>query len=172
MTTETFNTDEILSATATAISELSDLMLNVDDDKVNTIPFEGSWTAPQLLRHVIKSINGMTKVMQTDAKTADRNPAERIEQLKSIFLDFSRKLTQPDFIIPEEQVYEKLSSVDEIKQAFFRFKTSADRARLNDLVEGLPLGPITKLEIIHFVLYHTQRHLQQMKNICDALKKS
>ena len=170
MTTKTLDTNETLSATADVISELTDLMLSVDEDKVNTIPYDGSWTAPQLLRHVTKSINGMTKAMHKDAKPAERNPGERIEELKKIFLDFSKKLTQPDFIVPEELIYEKQSSIEELNKSFNRFKESADNANLDDLVEGLPLGPITKLEIIHFVLYHTQRHLHQMKKICEALK--
>jgi len=170
MTTKTLDTNETLSATADAISELTDLMLAVDEDKINTIPYDGSWTAPQLLRHVTKSINGMTKAMHKDAKPAERNPGERIEELKKIFLNFSKKLTQPDFIVPEELIYEKQSSIEELNKSFNRFKESAVNANLADLVVGLPLGPITKLEIIHFVLYHTQRHLHQMKKICEALK--
>ena len=170
MTTKTLDTNETLSATADVISELTDLMLSVDEDKVNTIPYDGSWTAPQLLRHVTKSINGMTKAMHMDAKPAERNPGERIEELKKIFLDFSKKFTQPDFIVPEELIYEKQSSIEELNKSFNRFKESAGNANLDDLIEGLPLGPITKLEIIHFVLYHTQRHLHQMKKICEALK--
>jgi len=170
MTTKTLDINETLSATTDAISELTDLMLSVDENKINTIPYDGSWTAPQLLRHVTKSINGMTKAMHMDAKPAERNPGERIEELKKIFLDFSKKLTQPDFIVPEELIYEKRSSIEELNKSFNRFKERADNANLDDLIEGLPLGPITKLEIIHFVLYHTQRHLHQMKKICEALK--
>ena len=170
MTTETSTISELLSATADAIGQLTDLMSAVDEEKVNTVPYEGSWTAPQLLRHVTKSINGMTKAMQTDAKAAERDPAERIGQLKSIFLDSSKKLTQPEFIVPEERIYEKQSAIEGLNKSFNRFKESTDTANLNELVEGLPLGPITKLEIIHFVLYHTQRHLHQMKKICDALR--
>jgi len=170
MTTKTLDTNETLSATADVISELTDLMLSVEEAKVNTIPYDGSWTAPQLLRHVTKSINGMTKAMLMDAKPAERNPGERIEELKKIFLNFSKKLTQPDFIMPEELIYEKQSSIEELNKSFNRFKESAVNANLDDLVVGLPLGPITKLEIIHFVLYHTQRHLHQMKKICEALK--
>jgi phage-related protein len=170
MTTKTLDTNETLSATADVISELTDLMLSVEEAKVNTIPYDGSWTAPQLLRHVTKSINGMTKAMHMDAKPAERNPGERIEELKKIFLNFSKKLTQPDFIVPEELIYEKQSSIEALNKSFNRFKESAVNANLNDLVVGLPLGPITKLEIIHFVLYHSQRHLHQMKKICEALK--
>ena len=170
MTIGTLEANQVLSATANAISEITDLMAAVDDNKVNTIPYEGSWTAPQLLRHVTKSIDGMAKAMQTDAKPADRNPGERIELFKKIFLDFSKKLQQPEFIVPEEKMYEKQASIDELNNSFEQFKESAESANLDELVEGMPLGPTTKLEIIHFVLYHTQRHLHQMKKICQALK--
>jgi hypothetical protein len=93
-----------------------------------------------------------------------------VDQLKKIFLDFSKKLTQPDFIVPEDRIYEKESAVEELNTSFSRFKESTVGANLDDLIEGLPIGPVTKLEIIHFVLYHTQRHLYQMKRICEALR--
>ena len=67
-------------------------------------------------------------------------------------------------------MYEKQASIDELNNSFEQFKESAESANLDELVEGMPLGPTTKLEIIHFVLYHTQRHLHQMKKICQALK--
>jgi hypothetical protein len=168
---ESSDTDKILSATADAVSGLSDLMAAVDDEKVNAVPYNGSWTAPQLLRHVAKSNNEMAKAVRMEAIPANRNPGERIEELKTVFLDFSKKLTQPDFLIPEEQFYEKQSAIAELNKSFSRFKENALNANLQELVEGLPLGPITKLEIIYFVLYHTQRHLHQMKKICEALKK-
>ena len=69
-------------------------MLSVDENRINTIPYEGSWAAPQLLRHVTKSITGMAKAMHMDAKPAERDPGERIEEIKKIFLDFSKKLNR------------------------------------------------------------------------------
>ena len=171
MATETFNSNEVLSGASDAISQITILMSEVDEGKVNTIPYEGSWTAPQLLRHVTKSINGMTMAMHMDAQPAERDPGERVDQLKNIFLDFSKKLKQPEFIVPEEKLYDKQSSIEELNKSFSRFKVSAARENLNELVPGLPLGPITKWEIVHFVLYHTQRHLHQMEKICEALKQ-
>jgi hypothetical protein len=170
-TGESSDTDKILSATSEAVSGLSELMAAVNEEKVNTVPYDGSWTAPQLLRHVAKSNNEMAKAVRMEAAPANRNPGERIDELKTVFLDFSKKLTQPDFLIPEEQFYEKQPAIAELNNSFSRFKENALNANLQDLVEGLPLGPVTKLEIIHFVLYHTQRHLHQMRKICEALKR-
>lgn len=170
MTTETLDKNETLAATAGAVSQLAALMLSVDEKKVNTVPYENSWTAPQLLRHVTKSINGMAKAMQMDGKPAERDPGERIGELKKVFLDFSKKMNSPEFIVPEEGPYEKQPAIDGLDKSFNQFKENVNSTNVNELVEGLPLGPITKLEIIHFVLFHTQRHLHQMKKICDALE--
>jgi len=170
MATTTLDKNEIFTPIAEAVAQLNDLLLSVDENKINTIPYEGSWTAPQLLTHVTKSINGMADAILMAAQPAERDPGERIEQLKTIFLDFSKKLNSPQFIIPEEGTYERQPTIDKLNKSFNLFNENANNANLNELVEGLPLGPITKLEIIHFVLFHTQRHLHQMKKICEALK--
>jgi len=52
MAKETSETTEILSATSNAILQITNLMYTVDEEKVNTIPYDGSWIAPQLLRHI------------------------------------------------------------------------------------------------------------------------
>ncbi len=153
-----------------AVTELVKLLSPIDKDQINSIPYKDSWTPGQLLRHVTKSTNGMTKAMLMESKPAQRDSGEKIPQLKKAFLNFTNKMKSPDFIIPEDVLYEKQACINELNISFEQFKNSTNNANLNDIVEGLPLGEITKLEIIHFVLYHTQRHLHQMKKICDALK--
>lgn len=103
--------------------------------------------------------------MQLDAKPFDRKPEVRIEELKKLFLDFSKKMKSPDFIVPDERTYEKQFTIDDLDKSFTQFMVNADNANSSDLVEWLPLGPITNLEIIHLTFFHTQRHLHQMKNL-------
>src|SRR6476619_1024525 len=74
--------NQVVAATGDAVTELTDLMAAVDTIKVNHVPFEGSWTAPQLLRHVSKSIAGMAIALPNPGKSADRNNAERVQELR------------------------------------------------------------------------------------------
>jgi phage-related protein len=171
MSSETVDKNELIAAIGSIVSELTDLMSSVENNKVNIIPYEGSWTAPQLLRHVTKSISGTAEAMPMDAKPTNRDPGERIEELKTVFLDFSQKMNSPEFIVPEEIIYDKQTSIDDLNKSFNQFKENTNNVNLSELVEGLPLGPISKLELIHFTLFHTQRHLYQMKEICNALKE-
>ncbi|SRR5258705_1725530 len=160
---------ELLSEIDKTMVGLLDLMSFLDAEKINTVPYPDSWTAAQLLRHVTKSTIGMAKAMTAPEKQAGREPDARLSELQTVFLDFSTKLNSPEFIVPEAGPYEKDRSMQELKIAFDKLKENSNNKDLNSLVEGLPLGPITKLEILHFSLYHTQRHLRQMKKIIDAL---
>ncbi|MBC7875113.1 MAG: DinB family protein [Ferruginibacter sp.] len=153
-----------------AISELVNLVSSMDENSVNAVPYKDSWTAGQLSRHITKSINGMAKAMLMESKPPGRDPGEKIPGLKKAFLDFTSKMKSPDFIIPEDGPYEKQAVIEELNSSFEHLKTNTNAANLEDLAEGLPMGPVTKWEMLHFVLYHTQRHLHQMKKINDALK--
>lgn len=166
------NQKVILDEIGEAVNELKLLLGSLNDDQLNDAPFTGSWTPPQVLVHVTKSIFGMAEALQKKGIPAERDTSQRIEELRTVFLDFSTKLQTPDFIKPEEGVYQKQAVIEKLENAFTYFLQQAESANLDELVENLPLGPITKLEILHFVLYHTQRHVHQMKNIVEALKNN
>lgn len=112
----------------------------------------------------------MTGALRTPAQPATRDPALRVPELRDIFLNTESRLSSPDRIIPEPGPYTKSGILAEWRDALGAFDAAATAAPATDLVEGLPLGPITKLEIVHFVLVHTQRHLSQMKRIVAALR--
>ena len=52
-----------------------------------------------------------------------------------------------------------------------KLKDAAHAANLPELLNLPPIGELTKLELLHFVLYHTQRHIQQLKNILQKKKQ-
>lgn len=169
MTTQTPDKKELLASIDEVVTELQGLMASLDKDEINNIPYEDSWTAAQLFRHVAKSTAGIGKAMTMDGKTAERDPGEKIAGFKKTFLDFSHKMKSPDFIVPEKGPYEKEAIMKELSEAFEQLKEGTTKANLSTIVEGLPFGPVTKLEMLHFAWYHTQRHLHQMRKICDDL---
>ena len=168
---EVTTTNELLNEIEDTVSELVNLFLTFGDNKINEVPHEGGWPAGQVLRHVTKSTRGIARAMQAPSKPAERDPGKMIGHLKTTFLDFGNKMQSPEFIIPEEEYYNPQSSISELQDSFTRLRVNAGKTDLSGLVEGLPLGDVTKLEMLHFVLYHTQRHLHQLTKISDALNK-
>ena len=170
MATETLDQNELSAAIDEVVLQMLKLMSSLDENEINIVPYKNSWTAGQLFRHVTKSTNGIAKAMRKDAIPAERDADERVPELKKTFLDFSIKMKSPDFIVPEAGIYEKQAAIENLKKSFENLIKNLINQNLNDLVTNLPIGEITKLEMLHFVLYHTQRHLHQMEKICEALK--
>mgnify|MGYP001612942603 CR=1 FL=1 len=167
--TEVLNKTAPFNLIGATITQLTQQVASLEDKDFNKIPFEGSWNAGQLLRHVTKSIDGMANLMLVPAAPVDRNPEQKIAELRGIFLNYENKMEAPEFIVPEDEAYKKQQSIDELNQSFKRLNVNAEHANLNDLIEDLPFGATTKLEILHFVLFHTQRHQHQLQKICAAL---
>ena len=170
MATETLDQNELFAAIDEVVLQMLKLISSLDENEINTVPYKNSWTAGQLIRHVTKSTNGISKAMRMDATPSERDTGERIPELKKTFLDFSIKMKSPDFVVPEEGIYEKQATIENLKKSFENLNKSIYNQNLNDLVTNLPIGKITKLEMHYFVLYHTKRHLHQLEKICEALK--
>lgn len=162
--------EELLASIDETVAQLLNLASSLDEKEINTVPFKDSWTAGQLLQHVTKATAGIAKAMYKVGNPVGRNVDEKVPVFRNILLDFSSKIKAPEFIVPEEKVYDKQASIEALENAFRQLKASADKADLKETVEGLPMGTVTKIELLHFVLYHTQRHLHQLNNICEALK--
>ncbi|MEP6749853.1 MAG: DinB family protein [Bacteroidota bacterium] len=161
---------ELFAALDKAAKELNGLLAPLSEAEINTVPFKDSWTPAQLARHITKSNKGMAQALEMKGKPANRNPAEKIKELKDTFLNFSLKMKSPDFIVPEPGEYKKEAMLSSLKKSSEKLEENAAAANPNEMI-NLPaaFGEITKLELFHFVLYHTQRHIHQLKNIIQHI---
>ena len=156
-----------------ALSETTALLETVDKKDINTVPFEGSWTAAQVGRHLLKAERGMDKLFLGPAESVDRAPDQNVEGLKKMFLDFSTKMQSPEYILPEEKEYDKeklISDLQEVRIKVIEAVNAADLNQVPPLPEGNPFIGNTKLELAHFMAYHARRHNHQIKNILEVLK--
>ncbi len=159
---------EIINQLEIALNDTLQLLSSFNEKEINTIPFEGSWTAAQVCQHLYKSENGMDALFYAPAQPADRDPEERAASLKEMFLNFEIKMKSPDFILPEEKEYEKAElekSLTKTKDKIIEAAQKVDLAEIAPLPEQNPLNGSTKLELVHFLTYHTMRHNHQLRNI-------
>jgi len=142
--------------------------------EINRVPFPGSWTAGQVAEHIHKSDEGMIFLLTGPAKREDREPDQFVEKIKEVFLNFNSRLNSPAFIIPQNKSYDK-------NLLLSRFET--ERTKITDIIKAFDLsetctarpfpgfGEITRLEVASFIIYHTQRHLQQLHRIAKKVRE-
>jgi dihydrofolate reductase len=165
MTTEKPDTKKLFESLDDTTSELLLLVSSFSEKQINEIPSRGSWTAAQVAEHITRSNKGIARALQKEGSITAGNADKRVQELKKVFLDFSTKFLSPEFILPTRDIYRKETLIDDLKKSVEQLKEVSSKVNLFETVNNPPLGELTKLEMLHFVVYHTQRHIHQLKNI-------
>jgi len=161
--------EDVLVSLEKTTSELVQLLDRFDQQNINRIPFEDSWTAAQLADHVTRSNLSITKALLLNGIAVNRDKGARIKELREIFLDFKTKLKAPEFIVPTKNSYERTSVLSYLKQSVEKLLEVSKRTDMSAMINHPAFGDITKFEILHFVLYHTQLHINQLEKIFTAI---
>jgi uncharacterized damage-inducible protein DinB len=169
MQTVTTNVATLFSDVDNAMNELMELIQSLSQQKINLVPFKDSWTPAQLAVHVTKSNKAITQALNMQGEHANRAIDEGVPHLQKMFLDFDIKYKSPEFIVPEERAYDKEEVIAALKKSIERMQYERVKIELSEIINLPPFGKVTKLELLHFVLYHTTRHVHQLKNMIHIL---
>lgn len=171
MTTEKLNTKELFESLDETTSELFKTISLFNEENINTIPFKGSWTAAQVAEHVMLSNKAMIQSLKEEGRTVSGNIDEGVAKLKEVFLNFDSKLQSPKFILPTQEIYNMKQLVADLRHSVEQIKKLCAMIDLSETIDHRVFGKISKFEILHFVVYHTQRHIHQLKNIFKLVTK-
>lgn len=171
MIAEKLNTKDLFKSFNETTSEFIKTISSFSKEEINTIPFENSWTAAQVAEHVLLSNNSMIKSLSEKGTAGLRNIEEGVLNLKRIFLNFDEKLQSPKFILPTKEKYDKEILIPALQSSMEQLMQLSGETDLSEIINHTIFGDISKLEIVHFIVYHTQRHTQQLKNILKQVKK-
>lgn len=164
------NKEEVIEEIKSTFSSLKAILSKFSEDELNIVPFEGSWTASQVVEHIIKSIGGIP-----DEKTqlADRPFDEKIGTIRKMFLNMDVKFKTDPFLEPAE-MHTQLSSMrdtlSELEKQHIDTTRKVDLKALCLDMELPKFGYLTRYEWVRFMMVHTQRHTKQIENIYKILK--
>jgi hypothetical protein len=161
---------ETLKEFDNTLNALLQVIESFDTEQINTIPFQDSWTAAQVASHVTKSNSSIAQAMKLQGATIERDADERVQELKDMFLDFAVKFKSPEFILPTQDIYDRDKLIAALKGSVEQLKEASNEANLSEAIKHPAFGEITKLELLHFVLFHMQRHTRQLKNISGVIR--
>jgi len=171
MISDEMNVKELFTQLDKTTSEFLNLASSFAEEEINVRPAENSWSAAQVADHVTRSNFSIVKALQLKGTPINRDPAERVEELKEVFLNFETKLKSPSFILPTQNSYEKNTLIARLQHSIEKIKELSEETDLSEMINHVAFGDITKLEILHFVTYHTLRHTRQLKNILESISK-
>lgn len=158
---------ELLQELNDTTTELLNIITAFSQEQFNMVPFEGSWTAGQVAEHLRQSY-GAADVLRGAVQPATRPPDKYVEQLRSTFLNFEVKMKSPDFVVPPDRLYDRETQLKALSEKLAYIRDAVQTLDLTQLCLDFQLPgaeKFTRLEWVYFILYHTQRHIRQIKNI-------
>lgn len=167
------NKNELLRSLNNTTTELLQALSFFNEEELNTIPFEGSWTAGQVGEHLLKSAPGIIQILLGNTQPTTKPIDEKVKTLQFIFLDFSKKAKSAKAIWPSDDHKEKEKLIDALKAIMEEIENTSVSMDLSLTCMDFPfptLGEMTRWEWINFVICHTKKHTWQIKNIYKSIK--
>jgi hypothetical protein len=135
--------------------------------EINEPKPNNNWTVGQVCEHIILSSLIVLETLKGKTEIAEKDRELKDEIIKVVFLDFSQKMTSPDFIQPVQKSHSKeetLSTIQNLKSEILEISKESDLELVCLDFELQDFGKFTVYEWIIFCLCHTQRHTKQIEN--------
>lgn len=142
---------------------------NTPDAFFNTKPGTELWSVADVLEHVYRSEFGIPRLFTSQTKSlTNRAPDELVDKMKMRMLNFDKKMKAKGVILPKQEYKQKAIIIN---------KFQVNREKIANLIDTLPAeelclkyahpvyGYLTRLEWIHFSIFHALRHKHQIERI-------
>lgn len=166
------NKDIIISDLTTSTENFIKQLSIFTPENFNYTPSDKAWSAAQISEHLLKLEILANKIMRGQTVPTNRAADGKISMIKWAMNDVNSKRTAPEIVEPSGEYKDAEQLRDQIIKQRELIKEIIDTTDITDACmsgKHPALGTLTKLEWIYFIIYHTQRHLQQMKTLEDKI---
>lgn len=141
------------------------LLFSLSEEQLNFQPKEG-WSVGQIGEHLFKSY-AFVETLNGKTRKTERPMDQKLEPIKTLFSDTSIKMDAPKAILPSQEKIIKNNLIKglEVKIEQIKKVIQTKDLALTCIDFAIPeYGEFTRFEWIWFNIYHTQRHIHQLKN--------
>jgi uncharacterized damage-inducible protein DinB len=151
---------------------LNEILSKFSEEELNAVPYQGSWTAGQVVQHIILADSGYPELFGGNTEKTTRKPDEKVKDIEGLFLNFNIKMDAPIFLKPEKKDYSKNALNLSLLKIESELLNSADTYDLTLTCLDFQVPGFDKFTIyewLYFVISHTQRHTNQLHTIFKML---
>jgi uncharacterized damage-inducible protein DinB len=155
-------------------AQLLEEVATMSDADLNQKPTADKWSVRQVLEHLYLMEGGVAKIIKRQLSSGEIHTTSDKPIEKAV--DRSIKVDVPDFAKPSEEYKSYAELLDNLSVTHMSLKTIEESATEEQLAEKTYLHPVfgemSLKQWIPFVAYHELRHLEQIKEVKEALTPS
>lgn len=137
----------------------------------NSKPADSAWSAAQVAHHLIVIESGVYRCLNGKTKPSPRSGDAIIKRMDRFLENRTRTYSAPDYTLPPDNPGQKEMLILKFEETRKKLAENIIKQDLNVLClefKHFFFGELTRNEWIHFVMYHSNRHLIQIQNIKHA----
>jgi hypothetical protein len=126
------------------------------------------WNPGQIAEHILLTDIAVFRVLQGPLSFAGRKTDEKLPEIQQVWTDRSQKLEALPANIPSDQLKDPVTMQGKImreRNEMIQFLKTVEEDSLCISRPHRFHGELTMSEWIWFVIYHTDRHIEQVKEI-------
>jgi hypothetical protein len=159
----------ILSELASSTEKLTETISRFPSAKLHDKANPETWSAAEVVEHIVALETLVNEILMGATEVATDNPQKDMTELiKNIFGDFDRKLKAFGQINPKDNSKDKADLIymfQKSRQTLTEIINNNDLSRRCTGFTHHAFGNLTRLEWIYLLIYHTERHIQQIERM-------
>ena len=154
--------DELEESTRMLIKELSAF----SDEQFFQRPAEGIWSAGEIAEHILLLESRANEGMHT-ARTGNRPIDLKIIPMRDGLKEDEKKYVAPTIVIPKGEMKNKQALLQALVLQRDVLKNLIRQMDLSLITEFRHpvIGSMSRLEWVYFHIYHTERHVRQLRSL-------
>jgi uncharacterized damage-inducible protein DinB len=131
-------------------------------------PQEQAWSAAEVAEHLFITNKNISKVLRAEGASPNRASDQKVANFKEALLNRATKLEAPETVKPTGTIQSQQELIAGLKEQSQLLNQIVEEKDLNELCTVYPhprLGRLTRLEWLYFIIYHMERHCQQLEEI-------
>ena len=154
---------QLISEVENTLNGFINLFSMLTDEKINTGITGKNWTAGELGQHVVLS----TQLFAQGKTEGSARPYDLwVNDIKEVFTNQEKKALAAPFLVPEKKNYQRNEIIDALHRHRDAHTGNIQKADLTALVSDIELpvwGLLSVYEWTMLMIYHVQRHTEQLK---------
>jgi hypothetical protein len=162
--------EKLRIAFSNAYDEFIATFSSFDENNINSIPFEGSWTPAQVALHIILATDGLP---DSTTRPLDRDVDLYLPRIRPWWEDMSQKFKAPQPLYPDNKPRLKkdlLAEMQRVRNKDLSIILEQDLSLICLDFELPTIGLLTRYEWLWFMEMHLKRHLFQLEKMLPAMQ--
>lgn len=157
------------------VDEIKALVQKLDDHQLHFKPNGDRWSVLEIIEHIVYVDTGLSRLLtMNEGEPETQKQYVTTKGFELVATNRKMKVSAPERLRPTGQFKSAEVALEQLMAVRQKITNGLNDGSIDFSVASRPhgvLGPMTKTDWVHFIVYHAKRHILQMEENLEVCKK-